>query len=310
MVWCDTDGPARISDHGVCLPSISLHTERESLMSHEFVLKNGFRMRQVFTAWSAAALLVACGGEGDGSISANNGSQVLLKAGESALVAGTLESVKYRLTSMSWSVAPLAASNPVLSLSNQNCAVAEKSDMLTPTPGTSTSPAGSGGSTWRCNLVVSTKAKLITTDAHYELVLSGVNEAGQQVSYKRALRVQPNPNINSLGVTYLNGMSIQPLASVCKPGASFSLQAQGIDTSNPVFNYRWRVVQGPDVVLVGADQPTVGLILPLVSASTLMVFQLEASTSAIAPENPEMYMAQVVVHVDPNSPYPLCGSYP
>lgn len=281
-------------------------------MSHEFALKSGFRMRHVASALSAAALLVACGGEGDGSISANNGSQVLLKSGESTLVAGTLESVKYRLTSMSWSVVPLAASNPLLSLSNQDCAVAEKSDMLTPTPGTSTSPAGSGGSTWRCNLVVSAKAQVITTAADYELLLSGVNEAGQQVSYKRALRVQPNPAINSLGlgVTYLSGLSIQPLASVCKPGASFSLQAQGIDTSNPVFNYRWRVVQGPDVVLVGADKPTVGLILPLVSASTLMVFQLEASTSAITPENPEMYMAQAVVHLDPNSPYPLCRSYP
>lgn len=281
-------------------------------MSHEFALKSGFRMRHAAAALSAATLLVACGGEGDGTISANNGSQVLLKAGESTLVAGTLESVKYRLTSMSWSVVPLAASNPVLSLSNQNCVVAEKSDMLTPTPGTSTSPAGTGGSTWRCNLVVSAKAQVITTDADYELVLSGVNEAGQQVSYKRALRVQPNPAINNLdlGVTHLSGMTVQPLASVCKPGAPFSLQAQGIDTSNPVFNYRWRVVQGPDVVLVGADQPTVGLILPWVSASTLMVLQLEASASLIAPENPQMYSAQAVVHVDPNAPYPLCSSYP
>lgn len=280
-------------------------------MSHEFASKYGFRMRQLAIALSASALLAGCGGEGDGSISANSGSQVLIKAGESTVVAGTLESVKYRLTSMSWTVVPLASNNPVLSLVNQDCAVAEKNDMLTPTVGTIYSPAGSGGSTWRCSLVVSAEAKVITNDADYELVLSGVNEAGQQVSYKRALRVQPNPNINSLkpDVTYLNGMSIQPLASVCKPGAAFSLQPKGINTSDLVFNYRWRVVQGPSVVLVGADQPMVGLILPSVSASTLMVFQLEASTSAITPENTAVYMAQAVVHIDPTSTIDGCSSY-
>lgn len=178
-------------------------------MSHEFALKNGFRMRQLAAALSVSVLLAGCGGEGDGSISANSGSQVLIKAGESTVVAGTLESVKYRLTSMSWSVVPLASNNPVLSLANQDCAVAEKSDMLTPVAGTSTSPAGSGSSTWGCSLVVSAEAKVITNDADYELMLSGVNEAGQQVSYKRALRVQPNRDIQALAadVAYLKGTS-------------------------------------------------------------------------------------------------------
>lgn len=89
-------------------------------------------------------MLAACGGEGDGLISANRGAEVLLKGREATVVQGTLESVKYRLTSMSWSVRPLAANNPVLSLTNQDCAIAVKNDMLTPTPATSTSPAGSG----------------------------------------------------------------------------------------------------------------------------------------------------------------------
>lgn len=280
-------------------------------MSHEFALKNGFRMCQLATAWSAAALLVACGGEGDGSIASNNGSQVLLKAGESTVVAGTLESVKYRLKSMSWSVVPLAANNPLLTLSNQDCFVAEKSDMLTPTLASSTSLPGSGGSTWQCKLVVSAEAKMMTQDADYELVLSGVNEAGQQVSYKRALRVQPNPDMIILppGADKLMGMSIQPLAAVCKPGASLSLQAQGIDTSDPVFSYRWRVVQGPEVVLAGADKPMVGLILPLVSVSTLMVIQLEASIKPITTDNTAVYMAQAVVHVDPLAKSEFCTSY-
>jgi hypothetical protein len=236
---------------------------------------------------------------------------VLLKAGESTVVAGTLESVKYRLTSMSWSVLPLAANNPVLSLSNENCAVAEKSDMLTPTPGTNSSPAGSGGSTWGCSLVVSAETKMMTMDADYEMVLAGVNEAGQRVTYKRALRVQPNPDINTLVpmTGYLKGMTIQPVASVCQPGAALSLQAQGIDTSNLAFNYRWRIVQGPDVVLAGADKSTVGLILPQVSVSTIMVIQLEASTTAITPENTAVYMTQAVVHVNPTTLSSTCSAY-
>lgn len=265
----------------------------------------------VSVAVSAAIMLLGCGGEGGGGISANSGALVLLKAGESAVVAGTLESVKYRLTSMSWSVLPLAANNPVLSLSNQNCAVAEKNDMLMPTPGTINSPAGSGGSTWGCSLVVSAEAKMITTDADYELVLSGLNEAGQRVTYKRVLRLQPSPDINTQAPTvgYLKGMSIQPVASVCKPGAALSLQAQGIDTSDPVFNYRWRVVQGPDVVLAGVDNPTVGLILPQVSVSTIMVFQLEASTTPITPVNTAVYLARAVVHVNPTTSASSCMAY-
>jgi hypothetical protein len=212
---------------------------------------------------------------------------------------------------MSWSVLPLAANNPVLSLSNQNCAVADKSDMLTPTAGTSSSPAGSGGSTWGCSLVISAEAKMMTTDADYELVLSGVNEAGQRVTYKRTVRVQPNPGLNTqdLVVGNLKGMTIQPLASVCQPGAALSLQAQGIDINDPVFNYRWRVVQGPEVVLAGADKPQVGLILPQVSVSTIMVIQLEASTTAITPDNTAVYLAKAVVNVDPAAPFLLCSSY-
>jgi hypothetical protein len=299
----------------LCLPHLNLPHEREKSMSPVFAFNkwpHALRATSaVSVAVSAAIMLLGCGGEGGGGISANSGSQVLLKAGESTVVAGTLESVKYRLTSMSWTVLPLAANNPMLTLSNQNCAVAEKSDMLTPTPGTNSSPAGSGGSTWGCSLVVSAEAKMITTDADYELVLSGLNEAGQRVTYKRNLRVQPNPDINALSPVagYLTGMSIQPVASVCKPGAPLALRAQGIDTGNPAFIYRWRVVQGPAVVLAGADTPTVGLIMPLVNVSTIMVIQLEASTSAITPDNTAVYMSQAVVHVDPTSPLTVCSSF-
>lgn len=281
-------------------------------------------------AVSSASLLLACGGEGDGSIAANSGAEVLLTAGEAGVVSGTLESVKYRLTNMSWSYMRLAGSNPDLSLVNQDCTVAVKNDWITPTPGaprrgltsseTSTSginpvdmitpPAGSGGSTWECKLVVGSKVN-VPTDAVYDLMLSGTNEAGQQVSYKRTLRVKPNPALVSveqaLAVPY--DFVIQPVASVCQPGTSISLKAKSQDAIQQGVFYRWRILQGPDVYLAGANTAQVGFITPLVSESTVMVVQLETSKTAFTENNPTSNLATSVVHVDPTYPFPSCLSY-
>lgn len=261
-------------------------------------------------ALSLATLLLACGGEGKGSISANNGDEVLLSAGEAGVVSGSLESVKYRLTNMSWSVMPLAATNPVLTVFNQDCAVALKNDSVTPTLATCTSPAGSGGSNWQCKLTVFAEGQSTATDALYDLTLSGLNELGRQVSYTRQLRVQPNLALNGIAPegTYLKGMSVTPVASICQPGAPVRLIARGLPTDT-VFNYRWRVVQGPLAVLAGAQTAEVGLIAPVVTASTLVVVQLEASALPMSPENTAVYMARAVVHVDPTYPYEPCGSY-
>lgn len=259
---------------------------------------------------SVATMLLACGGQGDGSISANSGSEVLLTAGEAGLVSGSLETVKYRLTDMSWSVMPLAATNPVLSVFNQDCAVAVKNDSITPLPATSTSPAGSGGSDWQCKLMVFSESKNISSDALYELTLTGINEVGRQVGYTRQLRVKPDPAFNGVDPdgTYLQGMSIYPLASICRPGAPLELTATGLPTDT-TFNYRWRIVQGPSAVLVGAQDAEAAMITPVVTASTLMVVQLEASASPITPDNLSVYMARAVVHLDPTFPFPACGYY-
>lgn len=288
-----------------------LDQERENRMSSVFANDNGPRALRTTSKLSAAvtsaALLLACGGEGGGSISANSGAEVLLTAGEAGVVSGTLESVKYRLTNMSWSVMPLAATNPVLSVFNQNCAVAVKNDSVTPTLGTATSPAGSGGSTWECKLTVFAEGQSAATDALYELTLSGLNEVGRQVSYTRRLRVQPNLALNGIDPdgTYLKGLSVSPLAGICQPGAPIKLSASGLPAGT-AFNYRWRIVQGPLAVLAGAQTAELGLIAPVVTASTLMVLQLEASALPITPDNPLVYLARAVVHVDPTYPSEQC----
>lgn len=289
----------------------TLH-EREQLMHPVFVFNKRnpatHTASKLSVALSLATLLLACGGEGKGSISANSGDEVLLKAGEAGVVSGSLESVKYRLTNMSWSVMPLSATNPVLTVFNQDCAVALKNDSIAPTLATATLPAGSGGSDWQCKLTVLAEGQSITTDALYELTLSGLNELGRQVSYTRQLRVQPNlaPNGIPPAGTYLQGMSVTPLASICQPGAPIRLSASGLPTDT-VFNYRWRIVQGPLAVLAGDQTGEVGLIAPVVKASTIVVVQLEASVMPITPENPAVYMARAVVHVDPTYPLQFCG---
>jgi hypothetical protein len=293
-------------------PSHNLAHERESLMSSAFAFNKWPRALRatsaVSVAVSAAILLYGCGGEGEGGISANSGAEVLLKAGEAGVVSGTLESVKYRLTNMSWSVMPLSATNPVLSVFNQDCAAALKNDSITPTLGTATSPAGSGGSEWQCKLTVFAEGQSMPTDALYQLTLSGLNEVGRQVGYTRQLRVQPNVALNGITPegTYLKGMSVSPVASICQPGAPVRLTARGLPTDT-VFNYRWRVVQGPLAVLAGAQTAEVGLIAPVVTASTVVVLQLEASALPITAENPAVYMARAVVHVDPTYPFESCG---
>lgn len=286
--------------------------EREKLMRSVLVFKKWPRALRTASALSlaasSAALLLACGGEGDGSIAANSGDEVVLKAGEATVVAGSLESVKYRLTNMAWSIMPLSATNPVLTVLNQDCAVATKNDSLTPTLATATSPAGSGGSDWQCKLTVFAEGQNTATDALYELTLSGLNEAGRQVTYTRQLRVQPNLALNGIAPegTYLKGMSVTPVASICQPGAPISLVARGLP-ADTTFNYRWHVVQGPLAVLAGAQTEEVGLIAPVVTASTLMVVQLEASVLPITSGNTAVYMARAVVHVDPTYPEEPCG---
>jgi hypothetical protein len=76
-----------------------------------------------------------------------------------------------------------------------------------------------------------------------------------------------------------------------------------------VFNHRWRIVQGPMAVLAGAQTAEVGLIAPVVTASTLVVVQLEASALPIESGNPVLYKARAVIHVDPTYPYESCGSF-
>lgn len=245
-------------------------------------------------------MLVACGGEGGGSISANSGSEVVLTARESTAVQGTLESLKYRLESMSWSITPLSPDQPVLVLLNADCASAVKNDRVAPTPATSSSPGGSGGSTWECSVFVYSEQD-VKTDALYRLQLAGLNEAGQQVSYQRTLRVQPNPvPIDSLiqgpNTTQLR---IQPQASICNSGVPLLLSAQGLELNAQINFYSWRVIQGPEASLSGHETRNLALITPVVTSPTVLVLQFAASNVPITAEVPAPYVATALVSVLP-----------
>ena len=263
------------------------------------------------TSWSATwlltAALTACGGTGGGGIAASPNGEVLLTAREATVITGTLESVKYRLKDMRWSVMPLGSTNPVLRLQNSDCAIADKQDRLAPSPATSTQPAGSGGSTWRCHLVIDAEAN-VSSDAVYEVLLSGTNEAGQLIGYRRLLRVQPNTALAGIDPdeASLKGLRITPVASVCQPGSPIRLQASGIDTADSGFYYRWRVVDRPDVAVAGESTPTLGFITP--KSEALLVVELEVSRRPLTLDTSTRFKARAVVSSDPAYPQFLCSS--
>ena len=292
-------------------------------LSHAFLPRP-----RVATALFLSASLVACGGTGGGGISANADGEVLLTAGQATIVGGTLESVKYRLTDMRWSVMPRArqmSNSATLSLPvlvNQDCQIAEKNDAIAITPDTSTVPGGSGGSTWRCNLALFAQHNS-TTDMLYDLVLTGRNESGQHISFKRTLRIQPNPALNAgqTGIDAVSGavvnddqafsdLAISPIASVCKPGAPLRLQAMGIDSEDLTLplSYRWRIVQGPQAVLAGQGTATTGFIVPDEGTVSLMVIELAVSRSPLQADSPARYTARALVSSDPAYPFPQCSS--
>ena len=53
----------------------------------------------------------------------------------------------------------------------------------------------------------------------------------------------------------------------------------------------------------------VAVTTPVVTASTLVVVQLEASVLPFTPDNTAVYRARAVVHVDPTYPEEACGFY-
>jgi len=269
-----------------------------------------------------SALLVACGGTGGGGISANPQGEVLLTSGLATVVSGSLETVKYRLTDMRWTVLPMAGQDPTLAatrppvLLNQDCATAEKQDAISATPGSGSLPAGSGGSTWRCNLLVFAPQNA-SVDRLYDLLLTARDEAGGQVSFQRTLRVLPNPELNTDQIGSTGGqvdpfreLAITPIASVCKPGAPIRLQAIGIEPqqTSPVLYYRWQIVQGPQAVLVGSDTSTAGFIVPDVGASNLIVVELGVSRKPLTADSPAERTVRAVIHADPTFPVTQCTS--
>lgn len=174
--------------------------------------------------------------------------------------------------------------------------------MVTPTSATSSSPGGSGGSTWQCSLLVYSDQD-VKTDALFRLQLSGLNEVGQQVSDQRTLRVVPNPlPINALiAGANTTQLRIQPQASICQPGAPLLLNAQGLELDAQIAFYNWRVIQGPVATLSGYETRNLGLINPMVTTPTLLVLQLAASNAPITALAPALYVATALINVNPEA---------
>lgn len=207
-------------------------------------------------------------------------------------------------------------------LVNQDCQIVEKNDAVAFTPGTSTVPGGTGGSSWTCNLAVFAPDNSAANQL-YDLLLTGRNELGQHTSIQRTLRVVPNPALsespsanNTVTGTFGNDdrafadLGISPIAAVCQPGAPFRAQAMGIDSEDltlPLY-YRWRIVQGPEAVLAGQGTATLGFIVPDASTASLMVIELAVSRTPLQADSPARHTARALVSANPAAPFLDCRS--
>jgi hypothetical protein len=231
-----------------------------------------------------AALVVAatgCGGGGskEASIGAGQGApDLVIPAGTSATVPGTLQTDGILLQSASWRVQATTAGAPLPTLANDNCASATK-DNWAPA-------AGGGKSNWQCDLVVI--APQVEQDSTYSLVLTGVDTRGQPHSVARALQITRSDQLN-------------PARFATAAGSPFSVNAGHLGSlrceADGAAWYQWAVSQagGTSVTLSDSSGSEVFFTAPVVAAPTPITFECRMSVQN------RVFTSQVTATVQPGS---------
>jgi hypothetical protein len=219
---------------------------------------------------ASAAMLSACGG-GGGSSTAGATSEVVLLAGTSASVPGTMATESRLLKTMAWTVSPQNPAANNLVVSNDTCTQTAKTDQKY-TPPLGTSSTRTGASTWTCNIgVISPDASRVATDQLYNLVLTGTDDSGNSQSSTTILRVKPNasPPIN---YTAAAGGDFSAVS-----GDTVPLSCAG-DAAN---KYQWAIVDnaGLAVSITNQSAQSSQFTAPLVTVNTILKAQCRISYS-------------------------------
>ena len=140
-------------------------------------------------------------------------------AGTEKIIPGTIETTKNLIKSMTWKVAQVSGPNAQLTTQNADCATADKNDFTVPNATSASAPALTGGSTWSCKLTITSSAN-VAQDAVYDLLLTAIDSAGASITFKKTLRVQPNPSFSPVA----NALSAYIAGSLLgKPGQVLSI---------------------------------------------------------------------------------------
>jgi len=146
------------------------------------------------------ALLTGCGGGGSGAntttaaiAGTSTTEEIVMKAGASLTVPGSLVTNNNLLTSIIWAVSAQSPASQPLLLANDKCTVVAKFDKKIDYKAIDPLSKRTGESDWTCDLGV-VAPELISQDTLYTLLLTGVDDLGGTTSSKKILRVQPNPD--------------------------------------------------------------------------------------------------------------------
>lgn len=145
--------------------------------------------------------LTACGGGdgGDANIGTGGSPEValILTAGESGFLQGSISTEDHLLEKISWTLSDTNLNEDGLLLSNDQCTSVDKKDEVFVN---SAAGGRTGTSTWTCNLGVITPYQ-VSKDTKYLLTINGVDKKGSSHSTTKAVLVKPNPNpsVNGAG---------------------------------------------------------------------------------------------------------------
>ena len=265
----------------------------------------------------ALLMLTACGGSDKGTIGGTSDTaQVLMLASTEKIIPGTIETTKNLIKSMTWQVAQVSGPNAQLTAQNADCAVAAKDDFTVPNATNASSPPTTGGSTWTCNLTVTSNANVVQ-DAVYDLLLTAVDSAGASITFKKTLRVQANPSF----IPATNALSVYIAGSLLgKPGQVLSIggianwkDSASSAQKNQSIVYTWALDSSAPAgtTILSPNNPTTQLYLPLQSSTTTLVpLTLTASsgsnvttTSATVVIEPSAKLSPIII-----PPVQQCGT--
>lgn len=228
----------------------------------------------------AAGAVTGCGGGGSKDVSIGGAGasapDLVIAAGSSTTVPGSLQTDGILLQSASWRVQPMTAGAPLPTLANDNCASATK-DNWAP-------PAGGGKSNWQCDLVV--VAPQVEQDSTYSLVLTGIDTRSQPHSVSRTLRVSRSDLLN-------------PARFASAAGPAFNVNSGQLGTlkcgAEGAQWYQWSVANASatSVSLSSDSGSEVFFTAPVVAAPTPITFECRMAVQD------RVFTSQVTATVQP-----------